>query len=45
VAIAEKAAFVVGLLISPFRSRPAVLVMALADGSMTVMYLIYLIGK
>jgi hypothetical protein len=45
VAIAEKAAFVLGLLLSPFRSRPAVLVMALADASMTVVFLIYLIGR
>jgi hypothetical protein len=45
VAIAEKAPFVLALLLSPFRSRPAVLVMALADASMTVVYLIYLIGR
>jgi hypothetical protein len=44
VAIVEKAVIALGLLISPFRSRPTVLVMALADASMTVVYLIYLIG-
>jgi hypothetical protein len=44
VAIAEKAAFALGMFISPFRRRPAVLVMALADASMAAMYLMYLTG-
>ena len=43
VAIVEKAAFALGMLISPFRRRPSVLVMALADAGMAVVYLIYLI--
>src|SRR5262249_45490542 len=45
VAIVEKAAIALGLLISPFRSRPAALVMALADASMAAMYLVYLFGQ
>jgi hypothetical protein len=44
VAIVEKVAIVLGLLTSPLRRRPAVLVMALADAGMAAMYLIYLIG-
>jgi hypothetical protein len=44
VAIVEKAAIVLGLSISPLRSRPAVLVMVLADGGMAAVYLMYLIG-
>jgi hypothetical protein len=44
VAIVEKAAFALGILISPFRRRPAVLVMALADASMAAGYLMYLAG-
>ena len=43
VAIVEKAAFALGMLISPFRRRPSVLVMALADAGMAAVYLIYLI--
>ncbi|HKI36669.1 MAG TPA: hypothetical protein VKA46_32740 [Gemmataceae bacterium] len=42
VAIAEKAAFALGVFISPFRRRPTVLVMALADAGMAAVYLIYL---
>ena len=44
VAIVEKTAIVLGLLTSSFRRRPAVLAIALADGSMAAVYLIYLIG-
>ena len=44
VAIVEKAAFALGAFISPFRRRPSVLVMALADAGMAAVYLIYLIG-
>src|SRR5258705_13704846 len=39
VAITEKAAFVCGVLLSPFRRRPMVLVMALADAGMAAVYL------
>jgi hypothetical protein len=44
VAIVEKAAIVIGIVISPFRSRPGVLLMALADTSMAAVYLMYLLG-
>ena len=44
VAIVEKAAFALSMFISPFRRRPAVFVMALADAGMAAVYLIYLIG-
>ena len=44
VAIVEKAALVLGLLISPFRQRPTVLVMVLADATMAAVYLVYLTG-
>jgi hypothetical protein len=44
VAIAEKAAFALGVSLSPFRRRPAVLVMALADAGMSAVYLLYLSG-
>jgi hypothetical protein len=44
VAIVEKMALVLGLLISPFRQRPTVLAMALADAGMSVVYLMYLAG-
>jgi hypothetical protein len=44
VAIAEKAAFALAIFISPFRRRPAVLVMALADSGMAAVYVIYLTG-
>ena len=44
VAVVEKAAFAVGVLISPFRRRPAVLVMALADAGMAALYLMILAG-
>jgi hypothetical protein len=43
VAIVEKAAIAIGLLLSPLRRRPAVLAIALADGGMAGVYLIYLI--
>jgi hypothetical protein len=44
VAIVEKAALVLGVLISPFRQRPPVLAMALADATMAAVYLAYLTG-
>ena len=44
VAIVEKAAFALGMFISPFRRRPPVLVMALADAGMAAVYLMYLTG-
>jgi hypothetical protein len=44
-AIAEKVPFVLSLLMSPFRGRPAVLAMALADAGMSAVYLVYLIGR
>ena len=44
VAIAEKAAFALGVFLSPFRRRPTVLVMALADAGMAAVYLMYLAG-
>ncbi len=44
VAIVEKAAFALGIFISPFRRRPTVLVMALADAGMAAVYLMYLTG-
>jgi hypothetical protein len=44
VAVLEKAAFALGMIISPFRRRPTALVMALADAGMATVYLIYLTG-
>jgi hypothetical protein len=44
VAIVEKAAFALGMFISPFRRRRTVLVMALADAGMGAVYLMYLTG-
>jgi hypothetical protein len=44
VAIVEKLALVLGLLISPFRRRPTVLAMALADAGMSAVYVMYLTG-
>jgi hypothetical protein len=44
VASAEKVAFALGMLLSPLRSRPPVLVMALADAGMAAAYLTYLAG-
>src|SRR5215467_15828409 len=44
VAIVEKAALVLGVLISPFRQRPTVLAMILADTGMAAVYLLYLVG-
>jgi hypothetical protein len=44
VATVEKAAFVLGVAASPFRRRPAVLAMALADASMAAVYFLYLAG-
>src|SRR6516162_11126490 len=43
VAIVEKAAFALGVFLSPFYRRPTVFVMALADAGMAAVYLIYLI--
>jgi hypothetical protein len=45
VAIVEKAAFALCIFVSPFRRRPVVLVMALADAGMAAVYLIYLTGQ
>jgi hypothetical protein len=44
VAIVEKAALVLGLLISPFRHRPTVLATALADAGMSAVFVMYLTG-
>jgi hypothetical protein len=44
IAIAEKVVLVLGLLISPFRQRPTVLAVVVADIGMATMYAIYLIG-
>ena len=44
VAVVEKAAFALGVLLSPFRRRPAVLGIALADAGMAAVYLMYLTG-
>src|SRR5262245_20456153 len=44
VAIVEKIALVLGLLISPFRRRPTALAGALADAGMSAVYLMYLTG-
>ena len=43
VAIVEKAAFALGVFLSPFHRRPTVFVMALADAGIAAVYLIYLI--
>ena len=43
VAIVEKAAFALGVFLSPFHRQPTVFVMALADAGMAAVYLIYLI--
>src|SRR5271156_6079254 len=42
VAIAEKAAFALSMFMSSFRRRPTVIVMALADTGMAVVYAAYL---
>ena len=44
IAIAEKVVLVLGLLISPFRQRPTVLAMAVADAGMSAVYVMYLTG-
>ena len=44
VAVVEKAVFALGMFLSPFRRRAAVLVMALADASMAAVYSMYLAG-
>ena len=44
IASAEKAAFALGVFLSPFRRRRAVLVVALADAGMATVYLLYLTG-
>jgi hypothetical protein len=43
VAIVEKAAFALGVFLSPFHRRPTVFIMALADAGMAAVYLNYLI--
>jgi hypothetical protein len=45
VAIVEKVAFALGVLVSPLRGRPAALVMALADAGMAAVYSMYLISR
>ena len=44
VATVEKVALVLGLLLSPFRKRPTVLAMVVADGAMATVYSLYLAG-
>jgi hypothetical protein len=44
VAIVEKVAFVLGMLISPFRRRPSAVLIGVADGSMAAVYLMYLMS-
>jgi len=44
VAIVEKAAIALGMLLSPLRRRPTVLVMAVTDAGMAAVYLMYLAG-
>src|SRR5215475_4699775 len=44
VAIVEKVALVLGVLISPFRQRPTVLAVALADAAMSAVYVWCLTG-
>jgi hypothetical protein len=44
VAAVEKAAFAVGIVLSPLRRRPVVLGMALADAGMAAVYFLYLTG-
>ena len=44
VASGEKAAFALGMFMSPFRRRPTVLVMAVADAGMAAVYFMYLTG-
>jgi|SRR5690348_9443254 hypothetical protein len=44
VAIVEKVVIALGLFFSPFRGRPTVLVLALADAGMAAVYLLYLTG-
>jgi len=44
VAIVEKAVVAIGMFASPFRRRPAVAFVALGDGGMAAIYLLYLTG-
>ncbi len=44
VAVVEKAAFALGVFLSPFRHRLAVVGMALADAGMAVVYVMYMTG-
>ena len=44
VAAVEKAAFAIAMLTSPLRRRPAVMVIALADGVMAALYGMLLVG-
>jgi hypothetical protein len=43
VAIAEKVAIALGILVSPFRRHPAAFAVALADAGMAAVYSIYLV--
>jgi anti-sigma-K factor RskA len=45
VAVVEKVAIALALFFSPFRGRPAVLVLALADAGMAAVYFMYLTGR
>ncbi len=44
VAVVEKVVFAAAMLTSPFRRRPAVRVIALADAGMAALYLMFLAG-
>lgn len=44
VAIIEKVALVIGLLMLPFRRRPTALAVALADACMSGLYVLFLVG-
>jgi hypothetical protein len=44
VTVVEKVAFALGVFLSPFRRRPTVLVLALADAGMAAVYMLYLTG-
>jgi hypothetical protein len=44
VAVVEKAVLAIGVFVSPFRRRPAVIVVATADAGMAAVYLMYLAG-
>jgi hypothetical protein len=44
VAIVEKAAFVLGILVSPVLRKPLAMLIAVADATMATVYLLYLVG-